>query len=232
MKIFLLKAKHFLKRNIYPITVSICTVLVLGIISISAYSAIKSNNEQAVVDTNSPIISDGNQSADIVGGNDDSGAVDNPNDGGGGTGEVVKPVETKIVFDLPFESANIMKNYTDSNLVYDATTNLWCTHQAIDFSAVEGQEMKAVYDGVISKIESSMMYGTVVYLQVSEDLMVVYRGLISEIQVREGDSIKKGAVIGKITSFLAEKADGIHLHLEVLKNGKLVNPNEYFLFNK
>ena len=126
MKIFLLKAKHFLKRNIYPITVSICTVLVLGIISISAYSAIKSNNEQAVVDTNSPIISDGNQSADIVGGNDDSGAVDNPNDGGEGGGEVVKPVETKIVFDLPFESANIMKNYTDSNLVYDATTNLWC----------------------------------------------------------------------------------------------------------
>ena len=31
----------------------------------------------------------------------------------------------------------------------------------------EGQEVKAVYDGKIKKIESSMMNGTVVYLEVS-----------------------------------------------------------------
>ena len=49
MKSFLLKAKQFFKRNIYPITVSLCTVLVLTIISVSAYSAINESNN--VIDT-------------------------------------------------------------------------------------------------------------------------------------------------------------------------------------
>ena len=222
MRTFLLKAKHFFKRNIYPITVTVCTVLVLGIISVSAYTSIKKSND-VVTQTNKPIFSEKDETADDVedekqtGGNGD---INEP--------EPSKPVIVSIVFDLPFENAKIMKDYTDSSLVYDETTKLWCTHQAIDFSAIEGQETKAVYDGVITKVESSMMYGTVVYLKVSNEVVVVYKGLSSDVKVKEGDSVKKGDVIGKVTSFLAEKSDGIHLHLEVLKKDKLSNPNEYF----
>ena len=116
--------------------------------------------------------------------------------------------------------------------MYDATTKLWCTHQGLDFACKEGEEIKAVFDGKISKIESSMMNGTVIYLKVSDSLTVVYKGLSANVSVKEGDEVKKGAILGKITSFLAEKADGIHLHLEVLKKDKLVNPTEYFSFNK
>ena len=222
MRTFLLKAKHFFKRNIYPITVTMCTVLVLGIITVSAYTSIKKSNE-VVTQTNNPIISENEQPADSTDDNVQMGGSGNVQDP-----EPSKPVVQAVVFDLPFENAAIMKNYTDSTLVYDKTTDMWCTHQAVDFSAIEGQEVKAVYDGVVTKIESSMMYGTVVYLKVSNELTVVYKGLGSEVLVKEGDQIKKGAVIGKITSFLAEKADGIHLHLELLKNNKLADPNEYF----
>ncbi|MBR7172585.1 MAG: M23 family metallopeptidase [Clostridia bacterium] len=223
MRTFLLKAKHFLKRNIYPITVTMCTVLVLGIITVSAYSSIRRSNE-VVTQTNNPIISENEEPADKTDDETETGgAGDNVQDP-----EPSKPVVVNLVFDLPFESAKVLKDYTDSSLVYDATTKLWCTHQAIDFSAIEGQEVKAVYDGVVTKIESSMMYGTVVYLKVSSEVTVVYKGLSSEVQVKEGDQIKKGSVIGKVTSFLAEKADGVHLHLEVLKKDKLTNPNEYF----
>ena len=229
MKTFLLKAKHFFKRNIYPITVTMCTVLVLGIITISAYTSIKNSNSP-VIDTNTPVISEtenGNVADNIE---DENKKPENPTDDK--EPESSKPVVVAIIFDLPFENAVVSKNYTDSTLVYDATTDMWCTHQAIDFSAIEGQEVKAVYDGVVTKIESSMMYGTIVYLKVSNELTVVYKGLTSEVQVKEGDEIKKGSVIGKITSFLAEKADGVHLHLEVLKNNKIIDPNEYFSFNK
>ena len=226
MRTFLLKAKHYFKRNVYPITVTICTVLVLGIISVSAYSSIKKSN-QSVVDVNTPNISENDS------------IVDNVEDkvpAGGVAGEVdpepSKPVAVSIVFDLPFDNAKVLKNYTDSTLIHDKTTDLWCTHQAIDFMCNEGQQVKAVFDGVISKIESSMMYGTIVYLKVSNDITVVYKGLMSELQVKEGDVIKKGTIIGKVSSFLSEKADGVHLHLEVLKGGKLVDPNKYFSLNK
>ena len=91
---------------------------------------------------------------------------------------------------------------------------------------------KAVYDGKIIKVESSMMNGTVVYLEVADNLVVTYKGLDSNVLVKEGDEVKKGQDIGKITGFLAEKADGVHLHLELTKDNKLIDPTEYFSFNK
>ena len=215
MKSFLLKAKHFFKRNIYPITVSLCTVLVLGVITVSAYTSIKNSNQ--VIDTNQTTQNPENPDNVVDKGNDNS-----------------KPTVSNdtIIFDLPFENATISKEYTDSILLYDATTKMWCTHQGLDFSCKEGQEAVAVYDGKITKIESSMMNGTVVYLKVSDTLTVVYKGLSSDILVKEGDEVKKGTKLGKITSFLTEKADGVHLHLELLKQEKLVDPTEYFSFNK
>ena len=216
MRTFLLKMKYFLKRNIYPITVSFCTVLILSIITISAYTSIKNSNS-AVKQTNSTISDEQtvNKNAD-----------DEEN--------VPEPVneEKQIIFDLPFDGAKISKEFADTSLLYDQTTKLWCTHQGIDLACEEGTRVKSVYDGVITKIESSMMNGTVVYLKVSDKLTVVYKGLSSDISVKEGDKVKQGAEIGKVTSFLAEKADGIHLHLELMQDDKLINPTQYFSFNK
>lgn len=214
MKTFLLKAKHFFKRNIYPITVGLCTVLVLSVITISAYSSIKNNNK--TITTNQE-----EQKKDNVSNTGDSG------DQTEATGS-----SDTIIFDLPFENASVSKQYTDSSLLYDATTKIWCTHQALDFACAEGQVVKAIYSGKITKIENSMMNGTVVYLKVSDELTVVYKGLSSDISLKEGNEVKKGDVIGKVTSFLTEKADGIHLHLELYKKDKLIDPTEYFSFNK
>lgn len=210
MKTFLLKAKHFFKRNIYPITVGLCTVLVLGIVAISAYTSIKNSNESIFTDNPA-----GNEQ------------TDNVNDGSDETTST-----NEILFDLPFENATISKKYAEKELLYDATTKYWCTHQALDFACNDGQMSKAVYDGKIIKVESSMMNGTVVYLEVADNLVVTYKGLDSNVLVKEGDEVKKGQDIGKITGFLAEKADGVHLHLELTKDDKLIDPTEYFSFNK
>lgn len=210
MKTFLLKAKHFFKRNIYPITVGLCTVLVLGIVAISAYTSIKNSNESIFTDNPA-----GNEQ------------TDNVNDGSDETTST-----NEILFDLPFENATISKKYAEKELLYDATTKYWCTHQALDFACNDGQMSKAVYDGKIIKVESSMMNGTVVYLEAADNLVVTYKGLDSNVLVKEGDEVKKGQDIGKITGFLAEKADGVHLHLELTKDNKLIDPTEYFSFNK
>ena len=217
MKTFLLKAKHFFKRNIYPITVSVCTVLVLTLVTVSAYNSIKGGSD-VVIDTNVPP-AEVDTSTNV---GNDSGKEEHK--------EVVK--EEPVIFELPFENAVISKEYTDSSLLYDATTKLWCTHQGLDFSCKDGQSVKAVFDGKIVKIENSMMNGTVVYLKVNDKLTVVYKGLGSNVKVKEGDSVKKGAQIGVISGLLAERADGVHLHLELIKDTKLVDPTEYFSFSK
>ena len=220
MKLFFIKAKHFFKRNIYPITVTLCTTLMIAIIAISAYTSIKASNEQqTIISTNT----------------DDK----NNNQGGKGEQEPEKPDDGKhtsttdpIIFDLPFENATISKEYADDKLLFDNTTKFWCTHQGLDFACSEGQEVLAVFDGKITKIENSMMNGTVIYVEVSENLTVVYKGLSADVFVKEGDSVKKGQKLGKVTSMLSEKADGVHLHLELVKDKALINPTEYFSIGK
>ena len=223
MKSFLLKAKHFFKRNIYPITVSLCTVLILGIVTVSAYNSIKESDDSLVnIETSKP-------SDDVIidtGTGSEEGNQNKP--------ESVKPTVSAdpIIFDLPFSGAIVSKQYADKTLLYDNTTKYWRTHQGLDFACVEGTKVVAVYSGTIEKIENSMMNGTTVYLKVSDDLTVVYKGLSANIALKEGDKIAKGSIIGSVTSFLSEKADGVHLHLELLKKGQLIDPTEYFSFNK
>jgi murein DD-endopeptidase MepM/ murein hydrolase activator NlpD len=224
MKTFLLKAKHFLKRNIYPITVSFCTVLILGIVTVSAYNSIRETDSPIVnVETSKPI------EDDVVvdtGTNSDEESEKKP--------ESIKPtVSTEpIIFDLPFNNAVVTKIYADKSLLYDNTTKYWRTHQGLDFACLEGQEVVSVYEGIVKKIENSMMNGTTIYLKISDELTVVYKGLSSNILVKEGDKVGKGVILGSVTSFLSEKADGVHLHLELLKQGVLIDPTEYFSFNK
>ena len=224
MKSFLLKAKYFFKRNIYPITVSFCTVLILAIVTVSAYNSIKEENPmpEVNIETSKPaddvIVDSG------AGNHDEENKIPEP----------VKPTVSSepIVFDLPFAGASITKKFADTSLLYDNTTKYWRTHQGLDFACSEGTQVVAVYAGTVEKIENSMMNGTTVYLRINEELVVVYKGLSSNISVKEGDKLTKGAVIGTVTSFLAEKADGIHLHLELFKKDVLIDPTEYFPFNK
>lgn len=227
MKKFFLKAKYFIKRNIYPITVTLCTALMIGIIAISAYTSIAAtnddnNNPNNVINTGKPVVDeDPNDNKN----NDDKN--DKPDD----SGTTVNNPEP-IIFGLPFENASISKEYADSTLLYDETTKFWCTHQGLDFACSEGQKVVAIYDGTVSKIENSMMNGTVVYIKITDDLVVVYKGLSSNVAVKEGDKVKKGQELGTITSMLLEKADGVHLHLELLQKETLIDPTEYFSFSK
>ena len=224
MKSFLLKAKYFFKRNIYPITVSCCTVLILAIVTVSAYNSIKEEN--IIPDVNVEV---SKPSEDvIIDTSTNSKEEENKNP------ENVKPTVSSdpIVFELPFNSATITKKFADTSLLYDNTTKYWRTHQGLDFACSEGTQVVAVFDGTIEKIESSMMNGTMIYLRISEDLVVIYKGLSTNVFVKEGDKVTKGVVLGSVTSFLAEKADGVHLNLELIKKDVMIDPTEYFSFKK
>lgn len=234
MKIFILKAKKFIKRNIYPITVTLCTALMIAIISISAFTSISKANQNNVINTNKPVIDSGDTGNNKDENEDNNDDNTNQGDNGENKGEVTKPTDSNnpIIFNLPFENATVSKEYAEDKLLYDKTTNFWCTHQGLDFASKEGQLVYAIYDGTIEKIENSMMYGTVIHLKISDSLTVIYKGLSSELRVKEGDKVKKGQELGKMTSMLSEKSDGVHLHLELMSNGKLIDPTDYFSFNK
>ena len=140
--------------------------------------------------------------------------------------ETVTP--TAIVFSSPIEGASITKEFANDKLVEDKTSGYWQTHEGIDISAKEGTSVLAVFDGVVLSVEETMMEGTVVTISHSDSLKSIYKCLSdNNIQVKKGDTVKKGEKIGEVGQSLKEKADGAHLHFEVVENDKNIDPMIY-----
>jgi len=101
-------------------------------------------------------------------------------------------------------------------------------HQGIDLKATEGTPILATADGVIVKrefIEEGKGYGRVIVIKHDNIYSTVYAQL-SEFKVNIGDKVKQGDVIGLVGH--SGLSTGPHLHYEVLKEGKNVDPKDYF----
>ncbi len=82
----------------------------------------------------------------------------------------------------------------------------------------------ATADGVVTKASWHSSYGKTVVIK-HEDSYETLFGHLSKITVKEGESIKVGDVIGKAGS--TGRSTGTHLHYEVIKDGKRVNPKQF-----
>ncbi len=101
-------------------------------------------------------------------------------------------------------------------------------HKALDFVAEEGEDVVAICDGVVEKIYERPQTGNYVVIDHGDNLKSVYRFIEIEKTLRVGDSVKQGTKLGTVAAaYGIEKADGTHLHLEMQKNGKNVNPLDY-----
>ena len=71
-------------------------------------------------------------------------------------------------------------------------------------------------------------YGNCIIVQHKNDFQTLY-GHLSHIDVKDGQSVKTGDVIGKVGS--TGRSTGTHLHYEVRKNGKPINPIKFLTLN-
>ncbi|MDR0368190.1 MAG: M23 family metallopeptidase [Bacteroidales bacterium] len=102
-------------------------------------------------------------------------------------------------------------------------------HTGVDLIGKKGTPIYATADGtVISNPNSYSGYGITVILDHGRGYQTLYAHL-SKKNVKDGQRVKRGDVIGFMgTTGLSV---GVHLHYEVIKNGKKVNPVHYFFGN-
>jgi murein DD-endopeptidase MepM/ murein hydrolase activator NlpD len=99
-------------------------------------------------------------------------------------------------------------------------------HSGVDFTADKGTEVYATGDGVIEVVERKRWgYGKSIIINHGFGFKTLYAHL-SEFKVKQGQKIKRGELIGLIGS--TGRSTGPHLHYEVIKDGKKVNPIGYF----
>ena len=121
---------------------------------------------------------------------------------------------------------DIIKDFSNGEMVYSETMGDWRVHNGIDFGGSAGNDVLAVSDGKIYKVYEDSFWGTVSEIDHGNGMIVRYCGLKSGSVLPAGGEVKKGDKIGSLGHIPVELVDSDHLHLEVLIDGEVVDPLE------
>lgn len=97
-------------------------------------------------------------------------------------------------------------------------------HSGVDFAGKRGSPVVAVADGLVTFSGRKGGYGRMVEIRHLDGLVTRYAHNTKNL-VKEGQLIEQGQKIATIGS--SGSATGPHVHFEVLKDGKPVNPKRY-----
>lgn len=97
-------------------------------------------------------------------------------------------------------------------------------HSGVDFEAKLGQPVYATADGIVEKAGWYHSYGNTVIIKHENGYQTLY-GHLTRINVKEGQRVKSGDLVGKAGS--TGRSTGTHLHYEIIKNGKKLNPSKF-----
>ena len=129
-----------------------------------------------------------------------------------------------LIFVKPVEG-DIGMDFCQNKLVYSKTLKEWISHKGIDYILPEGTDVKATANGTIHEIYKDLKLGYTIVIKHNDEYMSKYSGLQEVKGLEIGQNVKQGDVISKIgEGFGFEKEEGSHLHFEVIKNGKSIEP--------
>jgi len=120
----------------------------------------------------------------------------------------------------------IVKGWLSSYYGYrsDPFTGKRTWHAGIDFAGKAGSPIVAVAGGVVTLVKSKPGYGLMLEISHGGGLVTKYAHC-KKVLVKVGDVVQKGQTIAKMGS--TGRSTGPHVHFEVLKNGKTVNPIKF-----
>jgi murein DD-endopeptidase MepM/ murein hydrolase activator NlpD len=111
----------------------------------------------------------------------------------------------------------------------DPFTHRRTPHMGIDLAGPYGLKVHCTGEGTVTYIGFSR-YGYGNEVRVDHGFGYVTRyGHLQEILVKKGQKVKRGEVLGELGS--SGRSTGPHLHYEVHKNGRTVNPMYFFYEN-
>jgi murein DD-endopeptidase MepM/ murein hydrolase activator NlpD len=102
------------------------------------------------------------------------------------------------------------------------------SHKGLDIRAPNGSPVKCTAEGKVVFAGYRVGYGNLVVISHGEEYQTYY-GHLSEILVKEGQEVKVSTFIGKVGS--TGRSTGPHLHYEILRNNKKINPKTFINLN-
>ena len=94
-------------------------------------------------------------------------------------------------------------------------------HTGIDIAANQGTDIISATNGKVVLASSEGAYGNHLKIQI-EDVIIIYAHCLT-LNVKEGEEVNQGQVIAKVGS--TGNSTGPHLHFEIRKENRYVNPD-------
>ncbi len=137
-----------------------------------------------------------------------------------------RPVDGQITKDFTRD----ISTFSESKTLGDIRA-----HNGLDFKVEKLTKVRAVADGTVCLVEDNANGITVEISHGSDGLVTKYSGLSKQglEDICCGLKVKANEIIGLVGDPIqSECEDGAHLHFEVLKNGKSVDPVPYLRSNQ
>ena len=123
---------------------------------------------------------------------------------------------------------DVARDFSLEVFAYDTTMGDWRTHNGTDFSVAAGAPVLAVCDATVGAVWTDGLRGSCLRLDCGDKTYVTYCGLAANDAVTPGMTVKAGQEIGKVgNTMLTESMEESHLHIEVIKNGRYQDPEQF-----
>ena len=138
--------------------------------------------------------------------------------------EVNKPVVSTARNIMPVEG-EVSHPFSNGELVKSETLGVWKTHDGCDILCPYDTDVKSMSECVVQEIKEDPLLGVCVITAQTNGLEVHYCGLAKELNVKVGQELKEGEILGKTSDTCqSEIVQEPHIHLAVKQNGIWIDP--------
>ncbi|MBQ9198935.1 MAG: M23 family metallopeptidase [Lachnospiraceae bacterium] len=119
---------------------------------------------------------------------------------------------------------NVILPFSMETTVYYQTLDAYRCNRGMLIEGEEGENVLSAYEGVVTAVEDTKEFGTVVKIDMGNGYEATY-GQLMNVCVSVGDTVSLGqniAEIGPVSSYYTK--EGTHLYFEITKDGVPVNP--------
>lgn len=126
----------------------------------------------------------------------------------------------------PVKNENLNRIASGYGWRTDPFTKVRKFHNGMDFSAPRGTPVYATGDGRVARADNrSTGYGNHIRIEHDYGYTTLY-GHLSKYNVRRGNRVKRGDIIGYVGS--TGRSQGPHLHYEIFKDKRRINPINFY----
>jgi stage II sporulation protein Q len=135
------------------------------------------------------------------------------------------PVSNKDSLELTMEFFDVNASNEDNQAAMVEYGDTFTPHTGVDLSSPDQApfDVLAAMSGTVTRVDQVPIVGYVIEIEHEDGLSTLYQSL-DNVQVSKGDAVKKGDKLATAGRNELEQELGTHLHFEVWKDGKPVNP--------